>query len=76
MPPPPERVAADVTRVAALGDVMRVAALGDAPLALAGVRTVLDVPVRDAVAWLVAADELEGARFVDWETHKRMEEMD
>lgn len=55
---------------------LRVAALGDAPLALAGVRTVLDVPVRDAVAWLVAADELEGARFVDWETHKRMEEME
>ena len=26
-------------------------------------------------ARLVAADELEGARFVDWDTHKRMEEM-
>lgn len=55
---------------------LRIAALGDAPLALADVRTVLDVPVRDAVAWLVAADELDGARFVDWETHRRMEEME
>ncbi len=54
----------------------RLAALGAGPLALAGVRTVLDVPVRDAVAWLVAANELEGARFVDWDTHRRMEEMD
>lgn len=53
---------------------LRVAALGGAPEALAGVRTVLDVPVRDTVAWLMAADELEGAHFLGYETYRRMEE--
>lgn len=53
---------------------LRVAALHGAPEALAGVRSVLDVPARDAVAWLVADDELAGAHFVDWETQRSNEE--
>ena len=53
---------------------LRVAALHGAPEALADVRSVLDVPARDAVAWLVADDELAGAHFVDWETQRSNEE--
>lgn len=53
---------------------LRAAALHQAPEALAGVRSIFDVPARDAIAWLVAADELDGAHFVDFETHKRNEE--
>ena len=53
---------------------LRVAALHGAPETLAGVASVLDLPARDAIAWLVAADELEGAHFVDFETQKRNEE--
>lgn len=59
---------------AAMRLALRVAALHGAPETLAGVQCVLDVPARDAIAWLVAADELEGAHFVDFETHKRNEE--
>ena len=53
---------------------LRVAALHGAPATLAGVQCVLDLPARDAIAWLVAEDELEGAHFVDYETQKRNEE--
>lgn len=53
---------------------LRVASLHGAPEALAGVECVLDLPARDAIAWLVAEDELAGAHFVDFETQKRNEE--
>lgn len=53
---------------------LRVAALHGAPETLAGVQCTLDVPARDAIAWLVAEDELAGAHFVDFETQKRNEE--
>lgn len=53
---------------------LRVAALHGAPETLAGVQCTLDVPARDAIAWLVAEDELAGAHFVDYETQKRNEE--
>ena len=53
---------------------IRVASLHGAPEALAGVECVLDLPARDAIAWLVAEDELAGAHFVDFETQKRNEE--
>lgn len=52
---------------------LRAAALHGAPEALAGVRSIFDVPARDAIAWLVAADELDGAHFVDYETKLRTE---
>lgn len=42
--------------------------------ALAGVRTVLDAPARDVIAWLLAEDELEGAHFLDYETNRKIEE--
>lgn len=59
---------------AAMRLALRAAALHGAPEALAGVRSIFDVPARDAIAWLVAEDELEGAHFVDFETQKRNEE--
>lgn len=54
--------------------ILRVSGLRGAPQALAGVQCVLDVPARDAIAWLVAEDELAGAHFVDFDTQKRNEE--
>ena len=39
-----------------------------------GVRTVLDAPARDVIAWLLAEDELEGAHFLDYETNRKIEE--
>ena len=53
---------------------LRVAGLHGAPEVLAGVASVLDLPARDAIAWLVAEDELAGAHFVDFETQKCNEE--
>lgn len=59
---------------AAMRLTLRAASLHKAPEALAGVRSVLDIPARDVIAWLVAEDELAGAHFVDYETQKRNKE--
>ena len=54
---------------------LRVASLHGVAEDLAGTRSVLDLPAKDAIAWLLAEDELAGAHFVDYETQKRQDEI-